>query len=208
MLIYSITFDRAMQHVAAFCQRQKSTLSRVWTLRPIAVNLAALRSAMLSKCGIFKRGIMKNLLAGRRALVLRSLGVATVAAFTTKAIASPATQNKDRYRVVFQVSDADPKKWNLTLNNVKNVQEEFGEKNIVVEIVAFGPGIGMLKADSEIGNRVLEAVQAGVTVVACENTMRGQHLTNDDMLGKIGFVPAGVGELVRRQADGYAYIRS
>jgi intracellular sulfur oxidation DsrE/DsrF family protein len=110
--------------------------------------------------------------------------------------------------VVFQVSDADPKKWTLTLNNVKNLQEALGANNVSVEIVAYGPGIGMLKADSEIGNRVLEALQAQVAVMACENTMRGQHLTHADMLGKIGYVPSGVAELVKRQAEGYAYIRA
>lgn len=152
---------------------------------------------------------MKNLFSGRRDLVMKSLGVAALAAAVTRldtAAASP--QKKAGFQVIFQVSDADPKKWNLTLNNVKNVQDEFGEKNIMVEVVAFGPGIGMLKADAEIANRITEAMQAGVVVVACENTMRGQHLVKDDMVAHVGFVPAGVAELVKRQAEGYAYIRS
>ena len=42
-------------------------------------------------------------------------------------------------RVVFQVSDAGPGKWNLTLNNAKNVQDAIGKENVDIEIVAFGP---------------------------------------------------------------------
>lgn len=110
-------------------------------------------------------------------------------------------------KVVVQVSDADPAKWNLALNNVKNLQTDLGPNNVQIEIVAYGPGIGMLKADSIAGNRVREAVDAGVAVVACENTMSNQKLTRDDMLPKISYAPAGVVELMRKQQQGWAYIR-
>ena len=112
-----------------------------------------------------------------------------------------------RQKVVLQVSDADSAKWNLALNNAKNIQTDLGAANVDVEIVAYGPGIGMLKADSVVGNRIDEALTAGVKVVACENTMRAQKLMQGDMLGKIGYVPAGVVEIMQRQQQGWAYIR-
>lgn len=111
------------------------------------------------------------------------------------------------HRVIFQVSDADPAKWNLTLNNVRNVQQDLGKDQVTVEIVAYGPGIGMLKMDSVVGPRIAEALGHGVAVVACENTMKNQKLSRDDMLPKIGYVDAGVVELMKRQKEGYAYIR-
>ncbi|MGE5170621.1 MAG: DsrE family protein [Rudaea sp.] len=110
-------------------------------------------------------------------------------------------------RLVVQVSDADPGKWNLALNNAKNVQNDLGAKNVDVEIVAYGPGIGMLKAKSVVGNRIAEALKAGVKVVACENTMHGQKLTKADMLQGIDYAPAGVTEIMRRQQEGWAYLR-
>ena len=113
-----------------------------------------------------------------------------------------------RHKVIFQVSDGDPKKWNLTLNNARNVQTELGAANVAIEIVAYGPGIGMLKADSESANRVQEeALSNGVKVVACENTMTNMKLAKADMLNGIGYVRAGVVELMVRQKQGYAYIR-
>ena len=48
---------------------------------------------------------------------------------------------------------------------------------------------------------------SGVAVVACENTMRNQKLSKDDMLPKIGYVQAGVVELMQKQQQGWAYIR-
>ncbi len=137
-------------------------------------------------------------------------------AFLLFALTSLATQaadkksdkvNSARSQVVVQVSDDDAKKWNLALNNAKNVQQELGDKNVDVEIVVYGPGIGMLKFDSIVAARIDEAIKAGVKVVACENTMKVQKLTTADMLATIGYVPAGVVELMKKQKEGYAYIR-
>ncbi|MDP1682185.1 MAG: DsrE family protein [Burkholderiales bacterium] len=131
--------------------------------------------------------------------------VAASALFMTGCAQQPTKEAKQK--VIFQVSDADPKKWNLALNNAKNVQTDLGKENVEIEIVAYGPGIGMLKLDSEVGNRITEAAGSGVKVVACENTMKGQKLTKDDMLANIGYVKAGVVELMQKQQQGYAYIR-
>ena len=108
---------------------------------------------------------------------------------------------------MIQVSDADPQKWNLALNNARNVQVDLGADRAEVEIVAYGQDIGMLKADALVANRVDDAVAAGVRVVACENTMKSLKIGRDDMNGKIEYVAAGVVELMRRQQQGYAYIR-
>jgi hypothetical protein len=110
-------------------------------------------------------------------------------------------------RVVMQVSDGDAAKWNLALNNAKNLQADLGQANVDIEIVTYGPGIGMLKADSAVGARVSEALASGVKVVACENTMRGQKLTKPDMLPDVGYVSAGVVEIMQKQQQGWAYIR-
>lgn len=128
---------------------------------------------------------------------------------TGGALAADAPQARDvaRQKVVFQVSVDEPKSWNLVLNNARNVQQELGANNVDVEIVVYGPGIGMLKFDSVVANRIDEAVGNGIAVVACENTMKAQKLAKADMLASAGFVPAGVVELMKKQKEGYAYIR-
>lgn len=120
--------------------------------------------------------------------------------------ASPAVAAA-RPKVVFQVSDADPKKWHLALNNIKNVQADLGKDKVDVELVAYGPGIGMLTFDSETSGRIQDALKDGVRVVACENTMHAQKLTREDMTPSISYVSAGVVELMQRQQQGWAYIR-
>ncbi len=137
-----------------------------------------------------------------RAIVLSFMAAATLGLLGCAE--QPMRDGKDK--VIFQVSDADPKKWNLTLNNIKNVQHDLGQA-VDIEVVAYGPGIAMLKLDSEVGNRVAEAAASGVKVVACGNTMTGQKLTKDDMLPNLGYVKAGVVELMQKQREGYAIIR-
>jgi intracellular sulfur oxidation DsrE/DsrF family protein len=125
--------------------------------------------------------------------------------------AAPALAQRSEpalHKLVIQVSDNDAQKWNLALNNARNVQDDLGGPDATeLEIVVYGPGIGMLKSDSPVAKRVADALSAGVKVVACENTMKAQKLSTPDMLPNIGYVSAGVVELMKKQQQGYAYIR-
>ena len=140
----------------------------------------------------------------RRSLI-SALTVAAIAVALPAMAQTPAKSGKSQ--AVFQISDNDPQKWNLALNNARNVQNDLGEEAVELEIVVYGPGISMLKGDSPVAARVAAALKSGVKVVACENTMKAQKLVYADMLPNIGYVPAGVVELINRQREGYAYIR-
>lgn len=128
-----------------------------------------------------------------------SLAVATVAQAQ-----SPARPGKER--VVIQVSSPEQKLWNQALNYLENLSEIYGPANVELELVALGLGIGVLKIESTQGPRVAEALKAGVHVNACEVTMRRQKLARQDMLPDIGYVPAGLGQIIKRQREGWAYI--
>ena len=132
--------------------------------------------------------------------------------FSTAALAQASPQantNKASQpaKLVIQVSDAEPAKWNLALNNARNVQEELGAKNVEIEIVAYGPGLGMLKKDAVTSGRVDEASLADIKVVACENTMRNQKLTRADIHAAASYAPSGVVQLMQRQSQGWSYVR-
>ena len=145
-----------------------------------------------------------NIQAG---LLLASAAFLTVAVAQTNAVASPAASVQKRYKMVIQVSDKDPATWNLALNNAKNLQEDVGAANVDLEIVVYGPGIGMVKLDSLNGSRVAEAIKANVKVVVCENTMRTQKITTADLLPAMSYVPAGATEVMKKQSEGWAYLR-
>jgi len=124
--------------------------------------------------------------------------------------ASPAASKGPEARpnkLVIQVSDNDPGKWSLALNNAQNLISELGAPTVALEIVVYGPGIGMLKSDSPVAARIAAALKNGMQIVACENTLKAQKLTRADMLPDIAYVPAGVVELMQKQQQGFAYIR-
>ena len=132
-----------------------------------------------------------------------ALLVAALPALVTAQTASAA-----RNRALFQVSDNDPARWNVILSNMINLREGVAGEPVENELVAYGPGILMLKADSPVKSRVAEAVKSGVKINACQNTMNVMKLTPADMLPEASYVPSGVVEVMRKQQKGWAYIRS
>src|SRR6185436_1994355 len=119
----------------------------------------------------------------------RTLAALAVWVAAPRLVSAQGNEAPRGLRAVIQVSDNDPQKWHLALNNARNALDELGTREAIeLEIVVYGPGIGMLKMDSTVANRVAEALAAGVHVVACENTMRAQKLTQADMLPRIGYV--------------------
>lgn len=123
------------------------------------------------------------------------------------AIAKPAAKAAAKPGVVIQVSDDDPKNWNQALNVIKNIQSEYGKDKVNVELVVFGRGAGMLKFDSPLANRIDDTLASGASVSMCQNTMTGQKLTEADMHPKIGYVKAGVIEIITRSKQGWTVVR-
>lgn len=121
--------------------------------------------------------------------------------FAAEAPAAPT------YRVVFAVTVDDQHIWNEVFGNFRNIQRALGPQNVAIEMVVYGDAISMLRDDSMVDNKVEQALEEGVKIVACENTMKAQNISRDNMLPNIGYVPAGIVELIKLQAAGWAYIR-
>jgi intracellular sulfur oxidation DsrE/DsrF family protein len=133
---------------------------------------------------------------------------ATLASIALPRLAQAQTAAASHNRALFQVSDNDPARWNLILSNVGNLREGVGGEGAEIEIVAFGPGLLMLKGDSPVKQRVADALKQGVRINACQNTMHAMKLAPADMLPEIGYVPSGVVEVMKKQQQGWSYIRT
>ena len=123
------------------------------------------------------------------------------------ATARSAPQVKGMQKVVFHVTENDPQKWNIVLNNAGNVQTDFGKENVVIEIVTHGPGINMLMAESKVTARLATAMDNNVALFACGNTMRNAKVTKADMYSGISYAPSGVSHIIARQSEGWHYLR-
>lgn len=142
------------------------------------------------------------------AAVALSAAGALVHAQSTAVAATTTPTATAREKAIFAVSDADPQKWSLTLGNIGNAIDGIGKDNADIELVVYGPGIVMLKKDSAVAGQIAAAVASGVRIVACRNSMRGFKIEPAELAPGVVVVPSGVVELIRREHDGYAYIRS
>ena len=111
------------------------------------------------------------------------------------------------HRVVFQVNEDDQKKWHAMFGNIRNIQNELGKQNVRIAVVAIGPGLGLVTVDSLESNEVEDAIAAGVEFIACGNSMRAQHVDRSDLIKGVTVTPAGYVELMRRQQQGWSYLR-
>lgn len=114
------------------------------------------------------------------------------------------------HKLVIQVSTDDLRTQNIAMNNAVNLQKHYGMDNIAIEIVAYGPGLGMLTKKSELAQRVESLVIQDITFSACMNTMK----KIEEKTGKlpalaegVSSVTAGVARIMELQEEGYSYVR-
>ncbi len=111
------------------------------------------------------------------------------------------------HRVVFQISNGSAQEQELVLANAANVLKYFGPTKVQLEIVAFGPGLRLLLKNN-VHSKMIQSLHAeGVEFAACHNTMMKLHLTKADLNPVSHVVPGGVIEIMRRESEGWNYIR-
>jgi len=132
-----------------------------------------------------------------------------VVGFVAGAWSGVATASDKRTHLVIQVSTDDPRTQMIALNNAVNVQKAI--PGAVVEIVAYGPGLGMLTAKSKQKDRVMSmALSEDITFSACGNTMNKMAKKSGKkpaLINGVKVVPAGVTRIMELQANGYSYVR-
>ena len=127
-----------------------------------------------------------------------------------------AADNKP-HRVAIQVDQNHPQVMNLALNNATNVIEYYRAKNedVDVDIVTYGPGLHMFRADSSpVKDRLKRlkelAFPGNVQFSACNNTKQNMEKAEGKdvpILSEATLVPSGVVRLIELQEKGWSYLR-
>ncbi|MFZ3361092.1 MAG: hypothetical protein WCA56_01265 [Xanthobacteraceae bacterium] len=135
------------------------------------------------------------------------------------AMSGAQAQNSKPHRVAIQVDQNDPAVMNLALNNAENIMTYYRDKgeDVDVEIVAYGPGLNMLRADtSPVKDRIAQIANsdasfpAKVMFSACNNTLQGMEKREGHaitIIPQARMVPAGVVRLSELEEQGWSYIR-
>lgn len=88
------------------------------------------------------------------------------------------------------------------------MQKAFGIGTTEIDVVTHGKGLGLLKTNEAMRERLQSISAAGVGFSVCENTMRRLKLKKEDLALFARTVDSGVAEVVRRQEAGWSYIKS
>ena len=128
-----------------------------------------------------------------------------------------AAENAGNHQIVIQVSQDNPKSMNLALNNTANAIKYYTGKgeSVAVEIVAYGPGLNMLREDKspvkdQIKSLKASNIGADVHFSACHNTQMAMEKREGHpipIIPEATVVPAGVVRLTQLQEQGWSYIR-
>jgi intracellular sulfur oxidation DsrE/DsrF family protein len=132
-------------------------------------------------------------------------------ALTTLASAADSV----RHRLAIHVDQNDPAVMNLALNNAANVIQHYSAagEEVEIEIVAYGPGLHMLREDtSPVKARVKSIGESmpNVAFSACGNTreaMKKAEGKEIPLLKQARIVPSGVVRLMELQEEGWSYLR-
>ena len=134
------------------------------------------------------------------------------------ALAAPSLAADGKtHRIAIQVDQNDPQIMNMVLNNATNVIEYYRTKNedVDLDIVAYGPGLHMLRADtSPVQDRIKHlkdmVFHGKIQFSACDVTKIGMEKKEGHAISVVpeaSVVPSGVVHLMELQEQGWSYVR-
>jgi uncharacterized protein len=150
----------------------------------------------------------------RRASPYRVIVGALLLASTTALAQAqqPPLQDKPfaEHKIALQLSDGDPKKEALVISVAYNLLKAYDPDKIAIEVVAFGPGIDLLRTENSNRKLVESLIAQGVRFDVCLNTVD----TIERETGKrphyiSGATPVqvGVGQILSLTENGYTLVR-
>ncbi len=114
------------------------------------------------------------------------------------------------YHYVLHISDMDPSKQELLLNNASNLLEAYPPGAVDIEVVAYGPGLRLMFADNVNAQRLDSLSQSGVRFSACGNTLKGMTrlLGEEPKLNPVAkVVPGGIVRIGEPAKKGFIYVK-
>ncbi|WP_273210885.1 DsrE family protein [Runella zeae] len=111
------------------------------------------------------------------------------------------------HHLVFQLSSPDTAVYRALTRQISNVLNYWPTAQI--ELVVHNKGVSFMRKDQSTFQPEIQSLKdKGVEFAVCENTLKQQKLSKDQILPQARFVPVGIAELVLKQEDGWAYIKA
>ena len=114
------------------------------------------------------------------------------------------------HRIVLQLSDNDVRKQNLVISVANNLLKFYDPDKVAIEVVAFGPGIELLRSESPARKQVESLIAQGVRFDVCMNTVdtiERETGRRPEIMPGATPVQVGVGQLLFLTENGYTLVR-
>lgn len=118
---------------------------------------------------------------------------------------------RGKMKVLYHI-DAEAK-WHMVLENAKNMLKYGKENNVTFEIEIVANGIAVVGLLQEVAEKskwyleMNELYNEKVVFAACNNALNKFNPGKCPLCAFATVVPAGVVEIVKKQQDGYSYIK-
>jgi len=114
-----------------------------------------------------------------------------------------------KLEVLFHINEVE--RWDTALGNITNLIKDVGEEAVDAVVLANGPAVNAYIDDKKIAT-IKGLIDKGVRFLTCRNSLKkmcsaGVCISEETLPSFIGVVPAGITEIVKMQADGYAYVK-
>jgi len=122
-------------------------------------------------------------------------------------IFSVSFSQEKKLKVVWDVSDSDTATTAGVFRQVNNALTLVPD--LEIEVVFHGPAIyNMVKDSTVFASRIVIAKQKGVQLSVCNNSMKRLKVDASQLVQEAGVVPSAVVELIKRQAEGWSYLKA
>ncbi len=119
------------------------------------------------------------------------------------------------HRLLLQIDSDDQQTMNMVMGNALNAKKYYDDKGepLQVEIVAYGPGITMLRGDtSPVKDRIasLKSSIPGIVMSMCNNAKTAAEKREGHEIAPlpgVTVVPAGIVRVVELQEQGWSYVK-
>ena len=118
-----------------------------------------------------------------------------------------APSENEPLKIVFQVTTDDTLAHKALMKQLSNITSV--EPGVQIEVICHGPGLTLLqKSKSTQKEKISTFTQKGIAFKACAFSMSERNVPKEDIVEDASFVKAGIVYIVRRQREGWSYIKS
>jgi intracellular sulfur oxidation DsrE/DsrF family protein len=112
------------------------------------------------------------------------------------------------YNVVFQLTSNEVDVYKCLISQINKLLNAM-PNDVAVEVVCHGRSSSFcVQENNSFVPQILALIQKGVQIKVCENMLHAYGINTQQIIPQINIVPAGIAELVKRQHEGWAYIKA